>query len=1242
MSSLISQAWNSWKSAKGTALLATVALAIGIGSATAIYTVVDAVLLKSLPYRQGERFVAIFGVVLNEPGKKSGMGNEYLQALKEQQRSFDVFGWFTLQDDFNLTSAGEPQHARGIRVSPELARNLGVKLRAGRWFSSASDNLAVISYEFWQRLGGRNDIVGQPITLDGQSYVVSGVAPAWFNLPLFSVSGHKDQSDLWIPISPQYAKGAGNQGLFLSYARLKPGVSLTRASADLKRIAAELVREHPVELFNRSVKIEPLRASVATDIRPTLLLLLAAAGLLLLITCANVSGLLVTRAVSRARETAIRLALGAAQRQVILQYFSEGLVVSLIGAAAGVFVSYLLVRLVLSLTADYIPFADEVSLDWTAVGFAVLTALVASVLTSLAPLWQALRTAPNEVLSDGVRASASLRSRRLSQGLVIAEIAVAFTLLAASALLIAQLNNLNRLRPGFDPEHLLTFQLTVSGRQYSDDNKRIAYQKELVQALQSIPGVSSAALISHLPLDGCCYTTNLLPEGRTLSPGTVLSTSFQIASPGYLATMHIPLTAGRFLTDRDTSEKPVLVVVNQTAARRFWNRADPIGAYGRFSDTQGDRFQIIGVIGDVRNDGLSNPPIPEVYLASAVDPMIWMSVVLRSNLPERSLVPAIRQAIRRLNPIQPIFSARSMHEIAQDSLTLQRATSLLTAFFAGAALLLAALGVYGVVAYSVRQRTVEFGTRMALGAVSRDLLRLVLGNGLKMAISGLLLGGLAVYATTAILLKSSVLHSVEPLPFVYSTAAIAALALLASVYPAWRATQLTPMVAIRNEPETMWLRRVASAWRTREERGPEVSEGALLSGFVDATRRAESSGNALEAALASLCETIGAESALLLEAMPGKLLQRVAAVPAGLTIAGLESDEGFLARRLRFYSLPLPLSAADYVSWLRWAAEHRPEYVAELTALQAAKIRLAVALRTAKENIGLLLLGPPRNADEYNASARRALRTCADQLALMLENARLTDRVVEQEKLNRDLALAAEVQKRLLPEGYPATSLGEVAAFTLPARTVGGDYYDFVQVGDHSIGIALADVAGKGIAAALIMSVVQASLRILSSEENISLPNLVAKMNRFLHRSTGFNSYATFFYAQVDERERTLNYVNAGHNPPYLVRRETGEQPLEELSTGGMVIGMFAQANYEEGQIQLQTGDVLAVFTDGVTEALNSAEEEFGEERLQDLLRRFAPLPVDEMSRQIAQELKSWIGSAPQHDDMTFLLFKVN
>jgi sigma-B regulation protein RsbU (phosphoserine phosphatase) len=298
---------------------------------------------------------------------------------------------------------------------------------------------------------------------------------------------------------------------------------------------------------------------------------------------------------------------------------------------------------------------------------------------------------------------------------------------------------------------------------------------------------------------------------------------------------------------------------------------------------------------------------------------------------------------------------------------------------------------------------------------------------------------------------------------------------------------------------------------------------------------------------------------------------------------------------------------------------------------------MAVPLRTKREVLGIILLGELTNGADYGAAEKRVLRTSADLFGLMLENTRLTDRILEEEKLRRDVALAAEVQKRLLPDAPPEARAAALAAISVPARIVGGDYYDFLELGDHRIGIALADVSGKGVAAALIMSVVHASLRIISAEADVTLAQLASRMNGFLHRCTQANRYATFFYAQLDEPGRQLRYVNAGHNPPYLVRGST----IQELSTGGSVIGLFADMQYEEGTVDLQPGDLLVMFTDGVTEALNLAGDEFGEERLQTLIRALAPLAVPQISSQLLEELRAWTNGAPQHDDFTFVLLKM-
>jgi predicted permease len=1224
------QAWQSWKSAKAVALLATVALAIGIGSTTAIYTVVNAVMLRPLPYRDGDRFVALFSATLTDPKHFGSLAFPDLLAYQQRTQSFDVFGWFKLAN-FNLTSPGQPEHINGIEVTPSLANNLGVNPIIGRWFDKAGEPVALISHALWQRLGAKPDMVGMTIALNGRGYTVAGIMPAWFRLPIGGPFGDV-RYDVWLPLDPLGKGQSPNDAWYFGYARLKPGVAFTAAEADAKRVAAQIAAENPASRPFYTARLEPLQDLIVKEIRPTLLLLFAAAGLLLLITCANVAGLLLARSVARARETAVRVALGAGRYQLTIQYFLEGLFVSLAGAAAGVVLSLALVRIVVSLAGQFIPRVDEIGIDWRVLIFALGAACLASALSSLAPLAQALRASPAEALSEGVRSSAGARSRRLSQSLVIAEIALAFTLLTVSALFIAHLRNLSRISPGFDPNQLLTFQLSLPDTIAARGEKRVPYQIRLTRALEAIPGISGAAFTNQLPLAGCCLGTTIYPEGRPADLDVSARTSYLPISPEYFQAMRIPLRSGRLLTYHDSNSDIIFAVINQAAARYFWRNQDPIGAYGRFLSETGSRFQVVGVVGDVRNDGLANPIVPEVYILNTVGAVNPMHFVVRSPAPVETLVPAIRHAVQTIDPTLPINQVATMNEIARRSLSLERVSSFMTAFFAFAALLLATLGVYGIVSYSVRQRTVEMGTRMALGAVGRDLLSLVVGGGLKMAAAGIAIGAVAIIVAAWNLLRVFEALRIEPLAFVYSTAIVAGIAIAASFFPAWRATLLSPMVAIRNETGSVWQtarRRIRAAVLGGQD-PPAISENALLTDFTDAARRAASFREVLDIALAILRQQIAAESAMLLDNVGGREYRGDGcSVPA----------QGFLLNRLRSYTLPLPLTPGDFETWLRWAQENRPEHLAEIQTLQNTGARIAVALRARNEILGVLLLGPLIGGREYSAAQKRLLAASAGQFALMLENARLTDRVVEQEKLRRDLALAAEVQKRLLPRESPGTSLVSVSAVCLPARTVGGDYYDFIDLGDYRVGIALADIAGKGIAAALIMSVVQASLRVLAAQDAISLPELAARMNHFLYRSTRSNSYATFFYAQIDERNRELRYVNAGHNPPYLVRSMS---EIEELSTGGTIIGMFPRANYEEAAIDLRPGDVLLAFTDGVTEALNPNEEEFGEERLKDLLRRVVHLPVNDICARIADEMKNWIHDAAQYDDLTFIVMKVN
>ncbi|MGD0775337.1 MAG: ADOP family duplicated permease [Candidatus Solibacter sp.] len=1142
MAPFVRQAWQSWKSAKATALLVIVAFTAGIGSATAIYAVIHSLVLKPLPYAHGERFVSLLGGSLADPFTVSSLNLNDVREYQQGMRSFDAFGWMRYIH-YNLTAPGEPRFLNGIGVTPALANSLGVNPKLGRWFRDMADGpVAVISNGLWLRLGADTAIVGKTITLSGGIYTVVGVMPPGFDLPL---AGTRDetQTDVWVPLDPSGLGQDRNTGDNFCYARLRPGVTVAEADAEAKRIAKEIAQRDPVSRQNYTAHVDGIRDLTTKNIRPILWLLFGAAILLLVITCANVGGLLLARSVARARETAVRVALGAGLRQLALQYFLEGLLVGLPGAAGGLLFGFVLVRMLVAFGSAVTTRVDEIAVDWPVMGFAIATAFVACALTSMAPLWQAARTLPNDVLSEGVRASAGARSGRLSRSFVVAEVALAFVLLAVGTVLVSELYRVTRISPGFDPNHLLTFQLSFAAEGIPGKPSQFAYQTRLLDAMEAIPGVMGAGVTDQLPLD-CCLSAAIFQEGPSPQPSTGETVAYLPVSRDYFRTMGIPLRRGRLLTDRDNTENLLPVVINQAAVKRYWPDRDPVGVFGHFGNPKGDRFQVVGVVGDIKNRGLDIPTVPEIYMHSAVAPMNPMNFAVRSALPPETLIPAVRRAIRNVNPAQPIHDVKMMSDRVRESVFLKVLASSVMTFFALAALLMATLGTYGVVSYSVRQRTVEMGTRMALGASSRDLLYLVCGSGLRMAAWGIGIGCVAAVAATGLLVRELRIDNPGVIPFVLSGAIVACIALASSLFPAWRATLLSPLVAIRNEPGSMWesarqgISRFFEAWTTASAHGedlPPSPDADLMTALIEASRHAAGFREAIRAALDALRSNIGAESALLLEGV-GEEFRATASVPDQGWGAYSIPRNGLLSNRLRAYGAPLPIDAGDLDTGRRWAAESKPEHLAEIEALRSSGARLAVALRTNKEVLGVLLLGPPAGREQYSRAEKRVLRGCADQFALLLENARLTDRVVEQEKVLRDLALAAEVQKRLLPRQGLETTVASLTGLNLPARSVGGDYYDFLDLGGAHTGIALADVAGKGIPAALIMSVVQASLRVISSERDLTLPQLAAKMNYFLYRSTGPNSYATFFYAQLDQETRELRYVNAGHNAPYLLR----------------------------------------------------------------------------------------------------------
>lgn len=1229
---ILAHAWRSWQGAKGVALLASAALALGIGSTTAIYSVVNSVMLKPLPYPDGDRYVSVFGAAFNDPERIASLSLKDALAYYERTQVFEAFGWFRGAGK-NLVFSGTPYHINGVAVTPSLAHNLGVKPVLGRWFEDM--DTVVISSALWRRLGADREIIGKPLTLDGRIYTVGGVMPESFRLPVSDVTQASYRADVWIPMDQ---RGRGETaGAFFAYGRLKPGVSLAAAEQDVKRVAAEIAAEDPRNHPSYTARVLSLREAVVKQIRPTLLLLFAGAALLFLITCANAAGLLLARAVARARETATRVALGASRRQLALQYIAEGLLVSLLGAAGGVALSLTLTPAIVAMAADFLPRAEEIGVDWTVLVFALGAAVVASLISSLAPLWQAFRTLPVDALGEGVRASAGARSRRVSRWLVAAEIALAFALLTASAILTIHLRNLNRIDPGFDPDNLLTFVLSLPGTVASEDERRIAVQQHYVEKLAAIPGVEAVAFANQLPLDGCCLTATIYAEGRVDDLTESQRTSLMAVSPGYFNTLRIPLKRGRYLTESDLAQHVIYTVINEAAARRYWGADDPVGAYGRFNNPGGDRFQVLGIVGDVKNETLDSPVVPEVYILSSIPHVETMDFVVRSSRAPASLVADIRQVVQRIDAEQPIHSVATMREIIERSTTLERVASVMTSVFAASAMILAMLGVYGVVSYSVRQRTVEIGTRMALGASRRGVLGLVLRDGLRMTAFGVVAGGIAAVLGAFYLgrvLETTTLH---PVPFVYSMLAVAAMASTASFLPGWRASRLSPMVAMRNQPESMWQAaqlKIRDAVREFSSGNGDraVPLGPLITEFADSARRSTSFPEAIAVALATLRDRTRAEWLQLLEPSGGEYRAEKLSIPA----------RGFLVGRLRHYPHALALTEGDFQTWKEWASEFRPEHVREIERLAQAGVRMAVPLRNKNEIVGVLLLGPPHERAAYSAADKELLSSSAEVFALLIENARLNARALEQEKVRRDLALAAEVQKRLLPRHPPRHRGATLAAHTLPARTIGGDYYDFLELSHERLGIAVADVSGKGIAAALLMSVVQASLRLISAGGDMPLSALAARMNAQLYQSTGTNKYATFFYAQLDSTGRRLRYVNAGHNAPYLVHRTGAGVNVSELSAGGTVLGLFPETEYESAEIDLNPGDLFVAFTDGVPEALNAAGEEFGEERIKSLLRDSLGCDADVVTATLSETMRLWMAGTEQHDDLTIVVVAVS
>jgi putative ABC transport system permease protein len=784
--------------------VAILALTLGIGGNSAIFSVVNAVLLRPLPYAEPDRIMRIFATAPDRGLDQTSLSYQRASAIAEQSQLLEHAGAYTF-DTTNLTGIDEPVQLTAIKMSPGVFDVIRMKPALGRNFLPEEDKrggaqVVILSHELWRRqFGSAHDIVGQAIALEGGSYTVVGVMPPDFNFP-----GGQIDCYLPRPFEPSFVnretveRGAG----FLQMVgRLRPGVTVQQSQAEVDGIAeGNKIPDHPDATFGMLVR--PLPDVVTEGVRPTLIILLGAVAFVLLIACANVANLLLARAAGRQKEIAVRVALGASRARLIRQFLTESILLSLMSGALGVLLASWGVDLLVSGATGNVPRAAEINVDARVLGFTLLIALLTGLVFGLAPALQASKTGLNETLKDTSRGSTGGgRRARIRGALVVIEVALSVVLLIGAGLLIRSFVLLQDVDAGFDSGNLLVANISLPNSRYAQPAQRAAFYTRLCQEVAALPGVVSVGATQSLPLTGSDSRTLIGIEGRPVVPLAERPiVSMGIVSEDYLKTMGIPLLQGRFFTDQDKENAPTTVIINQSFARRFFPDEDPIGKRILGFGAAPQSREIIGVVGDVRHFGLDSSPAEAIYFSSNQRPALAMAVVVKTAGPPLSLTAAVRGSVLAIDKDQPIANLQTMDEIVSGSISNQRFILLLLGLFAAVALALAAIGIYSVMAYTVTQRTGEIGLRMALGAQTRDVLKLVVGQGMWMALIGVAVGIGGAFALTRVM--TSLLFTVtatDPITFVAIPLILAIVALAACFVPARRAAKVDPMVALRYE-----------------------------------------------------------------------------------------------------------------------------------------------------------------------------------------------------------------------------------------------------------------------------------------------------------------------------------------------------------------------------------------------------------------------------------------------------------
>jgi putative ABC transport system permease protein len=783
--------------------IAVLTLALAIGANTAIFSVVNAVLLRPLPYPHSEQLVQVFGTQPTLAEAPTSPAN-FLEWKTENQVFTHIAT--SVGQGFNLTGTDKPERVIGARVSSDLFQLLGVQPVLGRDFTEEEDRdggerVVILSYEFWQRrFAGDPNAIRQTIKLSDQTYTIVGVMPRGLAFP-------STRTQIWTPIAFNAAERATRDTNFIDvFARLKPGVSVEQAQANMTAVAQSQAQRYPQINVGIGVKVVSLQEHMVGDVRPMLVVLLGAVAFVLLIACANVANLLLARATARSREMAIRGALGASRSRVVRLLLTESVLLAIVGGALGLLLAIWSLDLLVSLKPANLPRLAEINVNRTVFLFTAAVSLLTGVLFGLAPAWQVSKTDLNEGLKESGRGGSDApRRQRMRALLVISEVALSLVLLIGAGLMIRSFSRLLAVDPGFKTDHVLTAFVSLPVAKYSKREEQVAFFDRLLERLRNVPGVSATGVVTDIPLYGGS-STGFDVDGRPPAlPGQRAMTDYRMINSDYFAAMGMRIVKGRAFSRHDTEDAPGVVIINETLAARYFAGEDPIGQRLNLSGSPKDLREIVGVVADVRNYGLDAEVKPEVYvpfLQSAPGYLSSMTsaltIVVRSTIDPTALSATLREQVQALDKDQPVSAIKTMEWYLADSMAQRRFNMLLLAVFAGLALILAAVGIYGVIAYTVTQRTHEMGIRIALGARGGDILRLVFSNAMLTTVTGILIGLGAAFALTRLL--QSLLYQVtatDPVVFATIPLLLLAVAAMATYFPARRAMKVDPITALR-------------------------------------------------------------------------------------------------------------------------------------------------------------------------------------------------------------------------------------------------------------------------------------------------------------------------------------------------------------------------------------------------------------------------------------------------------------